>query len=39
MMWDDNRATLTRVFNKLPIPQTVIDSNYGNKLEQNSGWE
>lgn len=39
MMWEENRATLTRTFNMLPIPQSVIDANYGNKIEQNPGWD
>ncbi len=39
MLWDENRATLTRTFNMLPIPQSVIDANYGNKIEQNPGWD
>lgn len=38
MLWDDNRVTLTRNFNLLPIPQSVIDANIGNNLEQNPGW-
>lgn len=38
MLWDENRATLTFEFNKLPIPQAVIDSNIGSKIEQNPGW-
>ena len=39
MLWDDNRVTLTRNFNMFPIPQTVIDANIGNKIEQNPGWD
>lgn len=38
MLWDENRATLTREFNLLPIPQSVIDANFGNAIEQNPGW-
>jgi starch-binding outer membrane protein, SusD/RagB family len=36
--WDQNRATMTKSFNLWPIPQTVIDSNTGAKIEQNPGW-
>lgn len=39
MLWDENRVTLTRTFNMLPIPQSVIDANLGNKIEQNPGWD
>ena len=39
MLWDENRATLTRNFNLLPIPQSVIDANFGNTIEQNPGWD
>lgn len=38
MLWDDFKSTLTRNFNLLPIPQAVIDSNLGNEIEQNPGW-
>jgi hypothetical protein len=38
MMWDQLKSTLTRNFNLFPIPQTVIDVNIGNKIEQNPGW-
>jgi starch-binding outer membrane protein, SusD/RagB family len=37
--WDQNRATMTRSYNLWPIPQTVIDSNTGAKMEQNPGWQ
>ena len=36
--WDENRATMTSNFNLWPIPQTVIDSNTGEKIDQNPGW-
>lgn len=38
MLWEDFKSTLTRTFNLLPIPQSVIDVNLGNKYEQNPGW-
>ncbi len=34
----DNTGTLTEDFNLWPIPQSVIDSNYGATIEQNTGW-
>ena len=37
--WSTTAATLTFDYNLWPIPQTVIDSNTENKLEQNEGWE
>jgi starch-binding outer membrane protein, SusD/RagB family len=36
--WDQNRATMTKSYNLWPIPQTVIDSNTGAKMDQNPGW-
>lgn len=38
MLWDELKGTLNRKFNLLPIPQSVIDVNIANKLEQNPGW-
>ncbi len=37
--WSTTAATLTFDYNLWPIPQTVIDSNTENKLEQNEGWK
>lgn len=36
--WPEAAATLTFNYNLWPIPQTVIDTNKDNKLEQNPGW-
>jgi hypothetical protein len=36
--WPETATTLTFAYNLWPIPQTVIDSNTGVKLEQNPGW-
>lgn len=36
--WTETEATLNFDFNLWPIPQSVIDSNKDNKLEQNPGW-
>lgn len=36
--WDDPRTTLTTNFNLWPIPQTIIDTNKDEKIEQNPGW-
>jgi starch-binding outer membrane protein, SusD/RagB family len=36
--WPETATTLTFAYNLWPIPQTVIDSNTGAKLEQNPGW-
>jgi len=36
--WPETESTLTFDFNLWPIPQLVIDSNTGNTLEQNPGW-
>jgi starch-binding outer membrane protein, SusD/RagB family len=36
--WPETATTLTFSYNLWPIPQTVIDSNTGVKLEQNPGW-
>ena len=36
--WPEAAATLTFNYNLWPIPQTVIDTNTGEKLEQNPGW-
>lgn len=36
--WDENRITMSKNYNLWPIPQTVIDSNTGAKIEQNPGW-
>jgi hypothetical protein len=36
--WPEAQATLTFNYNLWPIPQTVIDTNKDNKLEQNPGW-
>jgi len=38
MFWDQFRGSLTRKFNLLPIPQSVIDVNIASKIEQNAGW-
>ncbi len=35
---NDFRSTLTEKINLWPIPQSVIDSNYGATIEQNDGW-
>ena len=37
--FDFTRASLTFDFNTFPIPQSVIDRNSGNPLQQNPGWE
>ena len=39
MLWPMNIPTLTRTFNLLPIPQSVIDANNGVEIVQNPGWE
>jgi starch-binding outer membrane protein, SusD/RagB family len=36
--WPETATTLNFAYNLWPIPQTVIDSNTGAKLEQNPGW-
>jgi hypothetical protein len=36
--WPEAKATLTFNYNLWPIPQTVIDTNKDNVLEQNPGW-
>jgi hypothetical protein len=36
--WPETATTLTFAYNLWPIPQTVIDSNTGAKLDQNPGW-
>jgi hypothetical protein len=36
--WPEAAATLTFNYNLWPIPQTVIDTNKDEKLEQNPGW-
>ncbi|NEW81725.1 MAG: RagB/SusD family nutrient uptake outer membrane protein [Mariniphaga sp.] len=36
--WPEAAATLTFNYNLWPIPQTVIDTNKDQKLEQNPGW-
>lgn len=36
--WPEAQATLTFDYNLWPIPQTVIDTNKDQKLEQNPGW-
>ncbi|MDP4226953.1 MAG: RagB/SusD family nutrient uptake outer membrane protein [Bacteroidota bacterium] len=36
--WPEAAATLTFNYNLWPIPQTVIDTNKDQKLEQNDGW-
>ncbi|MDR1097960.1 MAG: RagB/SusD family nutrient uptake outer membrane protein [Tannerella sp.] len=36
--WPEAKATLTFNYNLFPIPQLVIDTNTGVKLEQNPGW-
>ena len=36
--WPEAQATLTFNYNLWPIPQTVIDTNKDEKLEQNPGW-
>jgi hypothetical protein len=36
--WPEAVATLTFNYNLWPIPQTVIDTNKDEKLEQNPGW-
>ena len=36
--WPEATATLSFSYNLWPIPQTVIDTNKGEKLEQNPGW-
>lgn len=38
MLWNQFKSSLTRQFNLLPIPQTVIDANVGNTIAQNPGW-
>jgi hypothetical protein len=37
--WPEAASTLTFNYNLWPIPQTVIDTNKDNKLEQNDGWK
>jgi len=37
--WPEAAATLTFNYNLWPIPQTVIDTNKDEKLEQNPGWQ
>ena len=37
--WPEAQATLTFDYNLWPIPQTVIDTNKDNVLEQNPGWK
>jgi hypothetical protein len=37
--WPEAKATLTFNYNLWPIPQTVIDTNKDEKLEQNQGWQ
>lgn len=36
--WPEAKATLTFDYNLWPIPQTIIDTNKDEKLEQNPGW-
>ena len=36
--WPEAAATLTFSYNLWPIPQTVIDTNKDQKLDQNPGW-
>lgn len=36
--WPEAQATLTFDYNLWPIPQTIIDTNKDEKLEQNPGW-
>lgn len=36
--WPEAAATLTFNYNLWPIPQTVIDANKDQKLDQNPGW-
>jgi len=36
--WPEAAATLTFNYNLWPIPQTVIDTNKDEKLDQNPGW-
>ncbi len=36
--WPEAQATLTFNYNIWPIPQTVIDTNKDEKLDQNPGW-
>jgi len=36
--WPEALATLTFNYNLWPIPQTVIDTNKDQKLDQNPGW-
>ena len=36
--WPEAAATLTFNYNLWPIPQTVIDTNKDQKLDQNPGW-
>ena len=36
--WPEAQATLTFNYNLWPIPQTVIDTNKDQKLDQNPGW-
>lgn len=36
--WPEAAATLTFDYNLWPIPQTIIDTNKDEKLEQNPGW-
>jgi len=37
--WPEAKATLTFNYNLWPIPNTVIDTNKDQVLEQNPGWE
>lgn len=37
--WPEAKATLTFNYNLWPIPQTVIDTNKDEPLEQNEGWK
>jgi hypothetical protein len=36
--WPEAMATLTFNYNLWPIPQTIIDTNKDQKLDQNPGW-
>lgn len=36
--WPEAQATLTFNYNLWPIPQTIIDTNKDQKLDQNPGW-
>ena len=37
--WPEAQATLNFNYNLWPIPQTIIDTNKDEKLEQNPGWK